>query len=237
MISRSFGLNIGGAIGLALYLSQAISVAFYVIAFTVACRDLLLWVDMAHGVTLTRCGSTSDGHTTMMVGKGANLGKGPYIVVVLLLSVGLVLLGEWAREPNLSPFATIPDVLTTASGETVSRFSFFEVFTFISRIHGDYEAWAGGDLKDPRSAFQRHHLGHRGGHCLHRRGHQVVVEAPLKPWWRTSCTWKTSPFGVPSFPLIGRCCNELGLGSVMVAPRTLQAIAADKSFRPACRPG
>ena len=28
MISRSFGLNIGGAIGLALYLSQAISVAF-----------------------------------------------------------------------------------------------------------------------------------------------------------------------------------------------------------------
>ena len=33
IISRSFGLEIGGAIGIALFLSQAISVAFYVIAF------------------------------------------------------------------------------------------------------------------------------------------------------------------------------------------------------------
>ena len=33
IISRSFGLNIGATIGIALYFSQAISVAFYVIAF------------------------------------------------------------------------------------------------------------------------------------------------------------------------------------------------------------
>ena len=38
MISRSFGLSIGGAIGIALFLSQAISVAFYIIAFTVSTR-------------------------------------------------------------------------------------------------------------------------------------------------------------------------------------------------------
>ncbi|HZM12836.1 MAG TPA: hypothetical protein VFB86_01535, partial [Bacteroidales bacterium] len=36
IISRSFGLNIGATIGIALYLSQAISVAFYIIAFTEA---------------------------------------------------------------------------------------------------------------------------------------------------------------------------------------------------------
>ena len=36
IISRSFGLNIGGTIGIALFFSQAISVAFYVIAFTEA---------------------------------------------------------------------------------------------------------------------------------------------------------------------------------------------------------
>ena len=34
IISRSFGLNIGATIGIALFMSQAISVAFYVIAFT-----------------------------------------------------------------------------------------------------------------------------------------------------------------------------------------------------------
>src|SRR4030042_5423295 len=36
IISRSFGLNIGATIGIALYLSQAISGAFYMIAFTEA---------------------------------------------------------------------------------------------------------------------------------------------------------------------------------------------------------
>ena len=36
MISRSLGLEIGGAIGIPLYLSQAISVAFYIIGFTEA---------------------------------------------------------------------------------------------------------------------------------------------------------------------------------------------------------
>lgn len=41
IISRSFGLTIGAAIGLALYLSQAISVAFYLIAFTEAFEPLL----------------------------------------------------------------------------------------------------------------------------------------------------------------------------------------------------
>ena len=34
IISRSFGLNIGAAIGITLFLSQAISVAFYIIAFS-----------------------------------------------------------------------------------------------------------------------------------------------------------------------------------------------------------
>ena len=33
IISRSFGINIGAAVGVSLFLSQAISVAFYIIAF------------------------------------------------------------------------------------------------------------------------------------------------------------------------------------------------------------
>jgi amino acid transporter len=40
LISRSLGLEIGGAIGIPLYLSQAISVAFYVIGFTEALFSL-----------------------------------------------------------------------------------------------------------------------------------------------------------------------------------------------------
>ena len=36
MISRSFGVEVGAAVGLPLYLSQAISIAFYVVGFTEA---------------------------------------------------------------------------------------------------------------------------------------------------------------------------------------------------------
>lgn len=45
IISRSFGLEIGGAIGIALFLAQAISVAFYVIAFGEALTPV---IDLLH---------------------------------------------------------------------------------------------------------------------------------------------------------------------------------------------
>ncbi|MEM8582714.1 MAG: amino acid permease [Bacteroidota bacterium] len=44
IISRSFGLVIGSTIGIALYLSQAISVAFYIMAFTEAFNPLTDWL-------------------------------------------------------------------------------------------------------------------------------------------------------------------------------------------------
>ena len=44
IISRSFGTNIGGTIGIALYVSQAISVAFYLVAFAEAFAPVYEWV-------------------------------------------------------------------------------------------------------------------------------------------------------------------------------------------------
>ena len=43
IISRSFGTTIDGAIGVSLFLSQAVSVAFYMIAFAEAFRPLEAW--------------------------------------------------------------------------------------------------------------------------------------------------------------------------------------------------
>ena len=50
IISRSFGVTIGGAIGISLFLSQAISVAFYLIAFAEAFTPLAAWVQNAWGI-------------------------------------------------------------------------------------------------------------------------------------------------------------------------------------------
>ncbi|MDL2282864.1 hypothetical protein LJC44_07200, partial [Parabacteroides sp. OttesenSCG-928-G06] len=54
IISRSFGLNIGSTIGLTLYLSQAISVAFYIIALTEAFSPLFDWWSVHFGFDLPR---------------------------------------------------------------------------------------------------------------------------------------------------------------------------------------
>ena len=40
IVSRSFGTSIGGTIGIALYISQAISIAFYMVAFAEAFEPL-----------------------------------------------------------------------------------------------------------------------------------------------------------------------------------------------------
>ena len=49
IISRSFGLNIGSTIGIALFFSQAISVAFYVIAFTESFDFFFSYMNNVHG--------------------------------------------------------------------------------------------------------------------------------------------------------------------------------------------
>lgn len=54
IISRSFGLNVGATIGVALFLSQAISVAFYVIAFTEAFQFFFDWVFEKYSWSLPR---------------------------------------------------------------------------------------------------------------------------------------------------------------------------------------
>ena len=52
IISRSFGVNIGAAIGITLYLSQAISVAFYIIAFAESFEAIIPWVESEFGYIL-----------------------------------------------------------------------------------------------------------------------------------------------------------------------------------------
>ena len=65
LISRSLGLEIGGAIGIPLYLSQAISVAFYIIGFTEAMSALPFFAALQSARSSRRssrsCSSSSRG--------------------------------------------------------------------------------------------------------------------------------------------------------------------------------
>ena len=239
MISRSFGLNIGGSIGITLFLSQAISVAFYIIAFTVSIRGLLAWIELQYGivieplwVNLGMMGLL----TLLMLTKGANVGVKALYVVVAALVVALIsfFIGSGPGNPNLDPTATIPEVLHTADG-VINRFSFFEVFTFIFPAFTGIAAGLGlsGDLKDPRISIPK------GTIYATLVGIVVYVAVSFKLWWSAPLEhlaidelYMEQISVWPPMIAIGLAAAAISsaLGSVMIAPRTLQALAVDGVF-------
>lgn len=94
IISRSFGINIGAAIGITLYLSQAISVAFYVIAFAEAFDAIKPWLSSSFGIEILDNRIFSVPALLLliwlMVTKGANLGVKALYVVVTILAISLL---------------------------------------------------------------------------------------------------------------------------------------------------
>ena len=104
IISRSFGLNVGAAIGIALFLSQAISVSFYVIAFAESLMPFIdylesLYPDTKFNKDLIQkiIGLFSMSILTFFIlKKGANVGmKALYFVAaILFISLIFFFLGE-----------------------------------------------------------------------------------------------------------------------------------------------
>lgn len=239
MISRSFGLNIGGTIGITLFLSQAISVAFYIIAFTVSIRGLLTWVDAAYGIEVAPLYvnlGVMGLLTLLMLTKGANVGVKALYFVVAALVVALIsfFIGTGPGNPNLDPTATIPAVLENGT-ETINRYSFFQVFTFIFPAFTGIAAGLGlsGDLKDPRISIPK------GTIYATILGIVVYVAVSFKLWWSAplESLAKNELFMEeisiwPPMIAIGLAAAAVSsaLGSVMIAPRTLQALAVDGVF-------
>ena len=100
IISRSFGIIIGAAIGVALFLARAISVAFYVIAFAAAFRPVFAFLSDRYALEYSdlRIVSipTAVVLTALIVTKGAELGmKALYVVVaILFVSLGFFFAGD-----------------------------------------------------------------------------------------------------------------------------------------------
>ena len=94
IISRSFGLNIGATIGIALFFSQAISVAFYIIAFTEAFEFFFNWMGERFGLLLPRQVISIPamiGLSILILKKGASVGMKTLYIVVAILFISLIL--------------------------------------------------------------------------------------------------------------------------------------------------
>lgn len=233
IISRSFGLNIGATIGIALYLSQAISVAFYIIAFTEAFSPIFDWVKNQFGLDLPRQVISIPSMIILglvIIKKGANLGiKALYFVVgILAISLLAFFLGStsYASTQNFSIW------------ERSFRNSqdFFIVFAIIFPAFTGMTAGVGlsGDLKDPKKSIP---LGTITATFLGMIIYFFII-------WKLSGSaspedlinnqlvmsdialygWILIPVGLAASTL------SSALGSILVAPRTLQAIGMDQSF-------
>ncbi len=231
IISRSFGLNIGGAIGIALYLSQAISVAFYVIAFAEAFEPLITWIYKTYGffipdrrwISIPAMALLS----LLILTKGANLGmKALYFVVVILLtSLVMFFMGDAPLKPTeINLHAHVQDNL-----------NFFYVFTIIFPAFTGLAAGLGlsGDLKDPKKSIPQGTLWATivGMFVYIAIAYKFAVSATPGELASDQLIMSEIAIWGPIIP-IGLAAASLSsaLGSIIVAPRTLQAIGFDDIF-------
>lgn len=228
IISRSFGLNIGGAIGITLFLSQAISVAFYVIAFAEAFDPILYILQEKLNITNIDNRFVSIpmmlGLSFLVLKRGANVGmKALYgVVAILFLAILLFLFGK--TDTSLSEI----DFFDTIN----SPDQFFFVFTIIFPAFTGLAAGLGlsGDLKDPQKAIPKGTLlATFVGFVVYTLvAFKLAMSASPEELAADQLIMQNIAIWGPIIP-IGLAAASLSsaIGSVLVAPRTLQAIGGD----------
>lgn len=233
IISRSFGLNIGATIGIALYLSQAISVAFYIIAFTEAFEPFFNFMEENVFYLPRQVISVPAmlGLSFLMFKRGASMGvKALYIVVgILLASLVLFFMGKTA-------YADLGETSIYAFRKGDISQHFFLVFAIIFPAFTGMTAGVGlsGDLKNPGKSIP---LGTTLATVLGMIIYcfiawKLAVSASPEDLKNNQLIMKDIALLGPVIIPLGLAASTLSsaLGSIMVAPRTLQALSYDNSI-------
>lgn len=220
IISRSLGLEIGGAIGIPLFLSQAISVAFYIIGFTEALLSVEAFQDwnpqvISTGVALLFIGIA-------YIGADFALKIQFFILAVLAAALVSFFTGGWGN--------TISPTLEPNFSEGINFWVMFALF-FPAVTGIEVGVSLSGDLKDPTRSIP---LGTIGAILF-----TAVIYFLVAIWFSFNSTPEQlisdnlameRIASIPILILAGVCASTLSsaLGSVLAAPRTLQAIARDE---------
>ncbi|MDX2431465.1 MAG: hypothetical protein QNK35_11050 [Bacteroides sp.] len=231
IISRSFGLNIGSAIGITLDLSQAISVAFYVIAFSEAFDPLIRFLHYEINTPMIDkrwIGIFSMSILAVLIlTRGANIGmKALYVVVTMLFTS---LLFFFLGKP------TNPEYQFVLNEHIRNPDSFFYVFTIIFPAFTGLVAGLGlsGDLRNPSKSIPRGTLwATAGGFIVYILvAYKLAASASPQELASDQMIMEKIALWGPIIP-IGLAAASLSsaLGSIMVAPRTLQAMGHDSVF-------
>ena len=230
IISRSFGTSIGGAIGISLYLSQAISVAFYLAAFAEAFAPVYEWV-FARYDFLPNARWVSIPSTFLLIGlvlfKGANLGVRALRVVaaILGLSIAAFLFGQGPEE--IRPDGVhLTDIVANADDFGIVFAVCFPAFTGMIAGLG-----LSGDLKNPQRSIPLGTIAATLAGMLIYGIVAVKLAASATPEAMAAdqlIMAQIALWGPAIFIGLGAAALSSALGSILVAPRTLQALARDR---------
>jgi len=233
IISRSFGLNIGATIGIALYLSQAISVAFYIIAFTEAFEFVFNYFSGSVNINLPR--QVISIPSMLILGwvilrKGANMGVKLLYIVIGILALSLLLFFLGTTEYGIDSGNKIP------AGDMRNMKDFFIVLAIVFPAFTGMTAGVGlsGDLKNPARSIPRGTIfATIAGMLIYIAViYKLSISASPEDMLSDQLIMsKIAVLGVIIVPLgLAASTMSSAIGSVMVAPRTLQALALDSSF-------
>ncbi len=241
IVSRSFGTSIGGTIGLALYISQAISIAFYMVAFSQAFDPIFRmiadqypvigypvdarWLSIPSTVILM----------IFMLTKGANMGVSILwaICVILGISIASFFLGQIPEGIRIgqNPNELVPQGLDL-NAAIPNGDSFGIVFATCFPAFTGMIAGLGlsGDLKNPQRSIPL------GTISATLTGMVVYVFVAIKLWQSATpdalaenqfIMEEIAAWGPAIYIGLGAASLSSALGSIMVAPRTLQALSRD----------
>lgn len=230
IISRSFGTSIGGSIGIALYLAQVISVAFYLVAFAEAFEPVLAWAASAHGIEADPrwislpCTAVL---AAIVLARGARSGVRAlwFVSAALFASILLFLLGtgpESVRPDGLNLTSRIqdPDPFGTVFATC------FPAFTGMIAGLG-----LSGDLKRPEKSIP---LGTISATLAGMAVYALVAvklagsATPEALAGDQFIMARVAVWGPAIYIGLGAAAFSSALGSILVAPRTLQALGRDR---------
>ncbi len=234
IISRSFGLNIGATIGISLYFSQAISLAFYIIAFTEAFSPLFDFVKDKFHIELYRqiiSIPATIGLAYLILKKGASLGvKTLYIIIsILFISLFLFFIGK-------TDYSQTNQTVSLAVKGNEFNVPFFVVFAICFPAFTGMTAGVGlsGDLKNPGRSIPIGTVAATitGMIVYIFISYKLSISASPEDLFNNQLIMsKIAVFGPVIIPL-GLAASTLSsaIGSILVAPRTLQALGTDQSL-------
>ena len=219
MISRSLGIEIGGAVGIPLYLAQAFSIALYIIGFSESIVIIFPFLNMKliSIVTTLLLGTLS------LFSTKAAIRLQFFILGVIVISLISLFMGGPLHQ-------TQSDILNITPEHTVNFWKVFAVFfPAVTGIMAGVNM--SGDLKDPAKSIPK------GTFYAIGIGFVVYMTIPiLLALWVDSKTliedqlimYKIAFWGGAILLGVWGATLSSAMGSLLGAPRVLQALTKDK---------